>query len=125
MNLAVASVFSVIRNCSVPFGISTPGKENIASTRWRTVADQKNKVYYFESALTPNTFWIDFKNINFLHGEKRRRHRGPQSLVLIIVIYDRKMFMPTWLTAGDFLSDRCIYETFSLWFSVSSPFFSV
>lgn len=63
--LAVASVFSVIRNCSVPFGISTPGQPNISSTRWRTVADHKNLVYYFESALTPNTFWIDFKDVNF------------------------------------------------------------
>lgn len=63
--IAVASVFSVIRNCSVPFGISTPDQPNISSTRWRVVADHKNLVYYFESALTPNTFWVDFKNIDF------------------------------------------------------------
>lgn len=63
--LAVASVFSVIRNCSVPFGISTADQPNISSTRWRTVADHKNLVYYFESALTPNTFWVDFKDIDF------------------------------------------------------------
>jgi choloylglycine hydrolase len=66
--LAVASVFSVIRSCSVPFGISTPGQPNISSTRWRTVADHKNKVYYFESALTPNTFWVDFKDVDFTSG---------------------------------------------------------
>jgi penicillin V acylase-like amidase (Ntn superfamily) len=29
------------------------------------VADQKNLVYYFESALTPNTFWVDLKKIGF------------------------------------------------------------
>jgi choloylglycine hydrolase len=63
--IAVASVFSVIRNCSVPFGITTPGQPNISSTRWRVVADHKNKVYYFESALTPNTFWVDFKDVDF------------------------------------------------------------
>ena len=63
--VAVASVFSVIRNCSVPFGISTPNQPNISSTRWRTVAGHKNKVFYFESVLTPNTFWVDFKNIDF------------------------------------------------------------
>jgi len=44
---ALASVFSVIRNTSVPFGISTPDQPNISSTRWRTVSDQKDKVYYF------------------------------------------------------------------------------
>jgi choloylglycine hydrolase len=63
--VAVASVFSVIRNCSVPFGISTPNEPNISSTRWRTVSDQKNLVYYYESALTPNTFWVDMKKLDF------------------------------------------------------------
>ena len=66
--IAVASVFSVIRNASVPFGISTPGQPNISSTRWRTVSDQKRRVYYFESALTPNTFWVNLKNIDFATG---------------------------------------------------------
>lgn len=63
--MAVAGVFSVIRNTSVPLGISTPSQPNIASTRWRTVSDQKNLVYYFESTTTPNIFWIDLKMINF------------------------------------------------------------
>jgi len=63
--VATASVFSVIRNVSVPYGISTPRHPNISSTRWRTVADHKNKIYYFESALTPSVFWVDMKKINF------------------------------------------------------------
>lgn len=63
--LAAASVFSVIRNCSVPYGISTPDQPNISSSRWRTVSDQKNLIYYFESSLTPNTFWVDFSDVNF------------------------------------------------------------
>ncbi len=66
--VAVASVFSVIRNVSVPFGISTPGQPNISSTRWRCVSDHKNLVYYFETALTPNTFWIDLKQADFSEG---------------------------------------------------------
>ncbi len=65
---ALAGVFSVIRNTSVPLGISTPDEPNISSTRWRTVADQKNKVYYFESTLYPNVFWVNFKNVDFAKG---------------------------------------------------------
>ncbi len=61
----VASVFSVVRNASVPYGISTPDEPNISTTRWRTVADQKNKTYFFESTLYPNVFWIDFKDVDF------------------------------------------------------------
>lgn len=63
--VALASVFSVIRNVSVPFGINTPEEPNISSTRWRTVADHKRMLYFFESALTPNTFWIDLKKLDF------------------------------------------------------------
>lgn len=63
--IGVASVFSVIRNCSVPFGISTPDQPNISSTRWRTVSDHKNLVYFYESVLTPNTFWLELKDIDF------------------------------------------------------------
>ena len=64
-NHAVASVFSVIRNVSVPYGITTPDEPNISSTRWRTLVDHKRKLYFFESALTPNTFWVDLKAIDF------------------------------------------------------------
>ena len=69
--VAISSVFSVIRNCSVPYGISSPTQPNISSTRWRTVSDHKNLVYYFENVLNPNVVWVDFKKINF-GGEVRK-----------------------------------------------------
>jgi penicillin V acylase-like amidase (Ntn superfamily) len=61
----IASVFGIIRNVSVPYGITTEGQPNISSTRWRTVADQKRMLYFFESALTPNVFWVNFKDVDF------------------------------------------------------------
>ena len=63
--IALASVFSVIRNVSVPYGIATPGEPNISSTRWRTVVDHTRRLYFFESALTPNTFWVDLNDVDF------------------------------------------------------------
>lgn len=63
--VAVASVFSVIRNVSVPYGFSIEGFPNLSTTRWRVVSDQKNLIYYFETALTPNTFWVDLKKVDF------------------------------------------------------------
>lgn len=77
---ALASVFSVIRNVSVPFGISTPDQPNISSTRWRTVADHQRKLYFFESVLTPNTFWVDLKAIDFSpeKGRVKKLDLGPQ-----------------------------------------------
>ena len=62
---ATASVFGAIRNVSVPYGISTPDEPHISSTRWRTVADHRDRRYYFESALSPNVFWLDFDGIDF------------------------------------------------------------
>ncbi len=63
--VAVASVFSVVRQCSVPYGISTEGFPNLSTTRWRVVADQKELVYYYEDALSPNVIWVDLKKLDF------------------------------------------------------------
>ncbi|MCH7306904.1 linear amide C-N hydrolase [Acinetobacter sp. NIPH 1852] len=73
---AIASVFSVIRNASVPFGLNTAEEPNISSTRWRTVADHKQQLYFFESAVSPNVFWIDLKKINFKDGVTRKLDLG-------------------------------------------------
>jgi choloylglycine hydrolase len=73
---AIASVFSVIRNASVPFGLNTEEEPNISSTRWRTVADHKQLLYFFESAVSPNVFWVDLKKINFKDGVTRKLDLG-------------------------------------------------
>jgi choloylglycine hydrolase len=70
---AVASVFSVLRNASVPRGISTPDKPNISSTIWRTVSDQKNRVYYFESTASPSLVWVKLGKIDFQAGTGVRK----------------------------------------------------
>jgi penicillin V acylase-like amidase (Ntn superfamily) len=71
--VAIPMVFSVIRNCSVPLGISSPEEPNISSTRWRTVADHKNRVYYFENVLNPNVVWVDFNLVDFSEKSKVRK----------------------------------------------------
>jgi penicillin V acylase-like amidase (Ntn superfamily) len=63
--ISVAGVMSVVRNVSVPYGFEIEGFPNLSTTQWRVVADQKNLVYYFETAITPNTFWVDLKKIDF------------------------------------------------------------
>ena len=68
VNQAVASTLSVIRSVSVPLGITTPGEPNISSTLWRTVADQKNRVYFFDSATSPNAFWVPLADLDFTEG---------------------------------------------------------
>lgn len=67
-NQAIASVMGVVRNVSVPLGITTPNQPNIASTIWRTIADHKNQMYYFDSATSPNTFKVALSKLDFKAG---------------------------------------------------------
>ena len=69
----VASVFSVIRNVSVPIGASHPEKPNVSTTLWRTVADQSRLIYYFELTDRPNIFWVELEKLNFRKGQPARR----------------------------------------------------
>lgn len=65
---AAAAVFSVVRNASVPYGISIPDAPNLSTTRWRVVADHKDRLFYVESAISPNVFWVDLKKLDFSEG---------------------------------------------------------
>lgn len=65
---AVASVMSLMRSVSVPLGITTPNMPNLSSTIWRTVADQTDLVYYFDSATRPDTFWISLRKLDLKPG---------------------------------------------------------
>ena len=66
--LALAGVFGIINNCSVPIGISVSDQPEISSTRWRSVSDQKDKVYYFESTISPAIIWIDLSKCDLKEG---------------------------------------------------------
>ena len=70
---AVAAVFSVMRNVSVPIGIKIPGQPNIADTLWLTVADQKNRVYYYQDTKSPSVVWADMKRLDFREGSGARK----------------------------------------------------
>ncbi len=71
--LATATVFSLIRNISVPLGIVDPNQPNIASTIWRTVSDTGARRYYFESAYSPTIFWVDLDKLDLAPGAKPER----------------------------------------------------
>lgn len=70
--IAIPTLMSVVRNVSVPYGISTPDNPHIASTRWRVISDQKNLVYYFETTVPMNLFHINFSEIDFSEDSGER-----------------------------------------------------
>jgi penicillin V acylase-like amidase (Ntn superfamily) len=66
--VAAASVFSVIRQTSVPWGISIADQPNLSTTRWRVVADQKERRYHVESVISPSVFWVDLEALDLSEG---------------------------------------------------------
>lgn len=65
---AIAGVLSVMRTVMVPFGVTDTSDNKTVdawATRWVTVADATNKIYYFNSTSAPNIVWIDLNKINF------------------------------------------------------------
>lgn len=70
--IAIPTVFSVIRNVSVPFGINTPESPHISSTRWRSVCDQKNLVYYFEKTVPMAVMHVNLKDLDFSESSGER-----------------------------------------------------
>ena len=69
----MANIMSVMRNASAPFGKTDPDKPNIAPTIWRTAADHIQKIYYFESTLSPNIVWVKLNKLDFKSGAPVKR----------------------------------------------------
>ncbi|MFO7476993.1 MAG: linear amide C-N hydrolase [Methyloceanibacter sp.] len=72
-NQAVASVTGVMRSVSVPLGITTPGEPNIASTLWRTISNQRDKILFFDSATSPNAFWVPLGELDLGEGAQVKK----------------------------------------------------
>ncbi len=66
----VASVLSLMRAVSVPLGVADPDKPNIASTFWRTVYDHQRLIAAYDSATSPNAFWLDLGDVDFAETAK-------------------------------------------------------
>ena len=70
----VEAVFNAIRKISIP--ISLPGeasRPNLSPTRWRSVADLTNKIYYFEYPLHPKPIWVRLDDLNLRPGAPVKR----------------------------------------------------
>jgi len=65
---SIAIAFSIIRNVSVPIQEGSSGRPNVSMTLWRSVADLKNQVYYFENTNRPNVFWVDLNKLDLKQG---------------------------------------------------------
>jgi choloylglycine hydrolase len=64
---AVAGVFAIARNVSVPFGAPYESF-GIYNTEYRTVMNLTDKRYYFELTTSPNVIWADLMKMDMSAG---------------------------------------------------------
>jgi len=64
---AVAGVFAIVRNTSVPFGAPYKGF-GIYNTEYRTVCNLTDRRYFFELTTSPNVVWADLKKFDLSKG---------------------------------------------------------
>lgn len=104
---ALAGVFGVIGNCAVPTGISVPEQPEISTTQWRSVSDQRDKVYYFKPTESPGIFWVDLHDFMLTPGSPIMKLDVANAKKVLVgnVIKDMKPdkgFSPMYRVADDF-----------------------
>lgn len=79
---AVAGVFQLIENVSVPYGAPyTDG--SVYPTWWHSGADLTHGVYYFESTRSPSVFWIDLAGLADLADTGEVLRLNPRDVSLV------------------------------------------
>jgi choloylglycine hydrolase len=65
---AIAGIFAIARNVSVPFGAPNNAPGTLYNTEYRTAIDLTNRRYYFELTTAPNVIWMDLTKFNLAQG---------------------------------------------------------
>lgn len=69
----IAEILSVMRNVAQPFVKPSPTHPEASHTVWRTVADATDRLYFFESTLSPNIVWVRLDGLDFKAGAPVRK----------------------------------------------------
>jgi penicillin V acylase-like amidase (Ntn superfamily) len=64
---AIASMFAIMANVSVPFGAPYKGF-GVYNTEYRTVTDLTTRSYYFQLTTSPSVIWVDLTTFNLEPG---------------------------------------------------------
>lgn len=64
----IAGVLSIARNVTQPFGSSDAKHPDLSHTIWRTATDATDRIYYFESTLSPNIVWVRLDGLDLAPG---------------------------------------------------------
>jgi choloylglycine hydrolase len=67
---AVASMMSLVNNVSVPFGSPYAGVSGTYPTWYRSIIDPDARIYYVQTTITPNTFWVEMDKLDMSAARK-------------------------------------------------------
>jgi penicillin V acylase-like amidase (Ntn superfamily) len=69
---AAANMMSVMNNVSVPFGSPYSGVSGTYPTWYRSIMDPDSHLYYVQTTITPNTFWVEMDKLDLKPGAPPR-----------------------------------------------------
>ena len=93
---AVAYLYGVIRNVSVPFGAlyrSGPGAGTYP-TWWTSASDLKDRRFYFNWTSNPNVVWVNLRRVDFAAG-KPTKFLDPRQIDLVGDVTEKFVPAPT------------------------------
>jgi len=67
---AAANMMSLVNNVSVPFGSPYSGVSGTYPTWYRSMIDPNSRVYYVQTTITPNTFWVEMDKLDLKAGAR-------------------------------------------------------
>ena len=70
-----------------------PAHPNVAATIWRSAADLKNNLYFFENSERPNFFWVDLKKCDLKKGASIKKLPLQQGQIYAVEVSDK--FVPS------------------------------
>jgi penicillin V acylase-like amidase (Ntn superfamily) len=70
---AAANMMSLMNNVSVPFGSPYSGVSGTYPTWYRSIMDPNARLYYVQTTITPNTFWVEMDKLDLKAGAAPRK----------------------------------------------------
>lgn len=67
-NLAVSITRSIVQDASVPYTYMIEGEPNLSSTQWRSFANLRDRLYYFDIVTNEGMYYIDMKTLDLYPG---------------------------------------------------------
>ena len=70
---AAANMMSLMNNISVPFGSPYSGVSGTYPTWYRSIIDPDSHLYYVQTTITPNIFWVEMDKLDLKTGAPPRK----------------------------------------------------